>query len=253
MDIKIIIATHKEYWMPNDSIYVPVQVGAEGKTSIGYIGDNTGNNISVKNNMYHELTGLYWGGLNLQYDYIGLAHYRRHFCYKKKSSTKESILSSDEAEKLCKEYDIIVPKRRRYYIDTLESHYNNMRLSTDEDLKILRNAIAKVSPNYSDACEKVLKRTWGHMFNMFIMKKEVFIDYFDWFFTVLSEVEKNIDLSPSIHKNRASILGYLGEFLLDIYLEANQLSYKEINTVFLEKQNEFKKIYKFIIRKVRLK
>ena len=28
---KIIIATHKKYKMPNDKMYVPVQVGKEGK------------------------------------------------------------------------------------------------------------------------------------------------------------------------------------------------------------------------------
>lgn len=31
VDIKIIIATHKKYWLPKDSIYLPLQVGAEGK------------------------------------------------------------------------------------------------------------------------------------------------------------------------------------------------------------------------------
>lgn len=27
MDIKIIVATHKKYWMPSDDIYLPVHVG----------------------------------------------------------------------------------------------------------------------------------------------------------------------------------------------------------------------------------
>ena len=30
-NIKIIIATHKIYQMPQDPLYIPVQVGAEGK------------------------------------------------------------------------------------------------------------------------------------------------------------------------------------------------------------------------------
>ena len=48
--IKIIVATHKEYWMPEDSMYLPIQVGAEGKDyDLGYIKDNTGKNISSKN------------------------------------------------------------------------------------------------------------------------------------------------------------------------------------------------------------
>ena len=49
MDIKILVATHKKYWMPNDDIYLPIQVGAEGKEDFGYIKDNTGDNISIKN------------------------------------------------------------------------------------------------------------------------------------------------------------------------------------------------------------
>lgn len=126
-----------------------------------------------------------------------------------------------------------------------------MRLSKNDDLEILKAAVAKISPDYAAACDVVCNRTWGHMFNMFIMKKDIFQDYYRWFFAVLAEVEDNIDMSSSIHPNRCSIIGYVAEFLLDIYLEANHLPYKEINTVFLEKQNEMKKIYKFFIRKFR--
>ena len=58
--IKIIIASHKRYQIPEEKIYMPVQVGAEGKEKIeGYTPDNTGENISTKNPNYCELTGLY--------------------------------------------------------------------------------------------------------------------------------------------------------------------------------------------------
>ena len=49
LDIKIIIAAHKKYRMPEDDIYLPLHVGAEGKESIGYQGDNIGENISKLN------------------------------------------------------------------------------------------------------------------------------------------------------------------------------------------------------------
>ena len=65
MDIKIIVATHKKYWMPSDDIYLPVHVGKKGKTDLGYQGDDTGDNISDKNTNYCELTGLYWAWKNL--------------------------------------------------------------------------------------------------------------------------------------------------------------------------------------------
>ena len=77
-NIKIIVATHKKYKMPNDAMYLPVQVGAEGKETLGYVRDNEGENISHKNPNYCELTGLYWAWKNLDAEYLGLAHYRRH-------------------------------------------------------------------------------------------------------------------------------------------------------------------------------
>ena len=79
MSIKVIVATHKKYIMPADEMYIPVHVGREGKDDLGYTPDNTGDNISNKNAYYCELTGLYWAWKNLQADYVGLAHYRRHF------------------------------------------------------------------------------------------------------------------------------------------------------------------------------
>ncbi|WP_278389529.1 DUF4422 domain-containing protein, partial [Acidaminococcus fermentans] len=80
MNITILIAAHKPYWMPSDPVYLPLQVGAEGKSLIpGYTPDNTGDNISAKNPHYCELTGLYWAWKNLSCEYIGLCHYRRYF------------------------------------------------------------------------------------------------------------------------------------------------------------------------------
>ena len=79
MQTKIIIAMHKPYKTPAESVYLPLQVGAEGKDSIlGLVCDNTGENISAKNPTYCELTGLYWAWKNLDADAIGLVHYRRY-------------------------------------------------------------------------------------------------------------------------------------------------------------------------------
>ena len=99
MNIKILVATHKQYWMPEDSVYLPIHVGRKDKSDIGYIGDHTGDNISSKNANYCELTGLYWAWKNLDADYIGLVHYRRYFTRKEVRSIedkKNQILTGQE-------------------------------------------------------------------------------------------------------------------------------------------------------------
>ncbi len=118
MDIKILVATHKKYNMPKESMYLPIHVGCEGKKDLRYIGDNTGDNISFRNPNYCELTGLYWAWKNLKYDYIGLCHYRRYFTNSnlfKKASNKNNrmdlISSKLEIKNLLKEYDVILPKK----------------------------------------------------------------------------------------------------------------------------------------------
>ena len=82
---------------------------------------------NVAGNIYTEKVEGMWK--NLKADYLGLAHYRRHFCLRKKKAENgeeskwKSILNSKEAQILCKQYDVIVPEKRHYVIETLESHY----------------------------------------------------------------------------------------------------------------------------------
>ena len=52
-------------------MYLPVQMGHAIHPGIGYIGDDTGENISERNGNFCELTGLYWAAKNLDSDYIG--------------------------------------------------------------------------------------------------------------------------------------------------------------------------------------
>ena len=45
----IYIATHKEFANPSQNGYIPIQVGTQGKQTLGYLQDNIGQNISNKN------------------------------------------------------------------------------------------------------------------------------------------------------------------------------------------------------------
>ena len=58
MKIKIFALTHKKFEVPQDKMYQPLQVGREEKEDLGYLCDNTGDNISAENCYYSELTGI---------------------------------------------------------------------------------------------------------------------------------------------------------------------------------------------------
>ena len=249
MNIKILVATHKKYWMPNDKVYLPVQVGKEGKEDLGYIGDNTGDNISIKNPNYCELTAIYWAWKNLNVDYIGLVHYRRYFtnhnfrdCEKK----KWDILTQTDFESILKDVDIIVPDKRKYYIETIRSHYNHSYY--EKDLNETEQIIKEFYPKYEEAFIKVMNRTWAHMFNMFVMRKDYFDEYCKWLFTILFELENRIDIS-NYTTMEARVFGFISELLLDVWLETKQIKYKEVNVSFMENQNWLKKGGLFLKRK----
>lgn len=244
MDIKIIVATHKQYKMPEDDIYLPLHVGAEGKDSIGFIGDNTGENISIKNPFWCELTGLYWAWKNLSCDYLGLVHYRRHFKGKAKSNDRfNKIIKRQELEELLKQTDIVVPTKRHYFIETLYSHYEHTHYI--EDLQKTKNILEKKYPQYLNAFNVVMKRRSGHMFNMFIMKKELANSYCCFIFDILFELEKQTNPSK-YNKYQARLYGYISELLLDVWIEQNKLKYKEIPFINMEKTNWLKKGSSFL-------
>lgn len=247
MNIKIIVATHKKYQMPIDDIYLPVQVGAEGKESIGYQPDNDGINISNKNASFCELTGLYWAWKNLKANYIGLAHYRRHFKSKIKSKNKfDKIAKKSDIEPLLKQADVIVPNKRNYYIETIYSHYAHTL--HEEDLVCARRVIENLYPDYLPAYDTVMNRKSAHMFNMMIMKKNLLDKYCEWLFNILFEIEKKLDVS-NYTTFEARVYGRISEVLLDVWLTKNEIDYKELPVIHMEKINWIKKGWGFISAK----
>ena len=250
MDIKILIATHKKYWMPSDEVYMPIHVGREGKDNLGYVGDNTGENISIKNPNYCELTGLYWAWKNLDCEYIGLCHYRRYFAHKSKSSKledkKQAIFTRDDYERLLQQYDVILPKKRNYFIETVRSQYEHAH--NKRDLDEIEKIIKMQYPSYIEAFEKVMNSRKLHIYNMFVMNKALFDEYCTWLFDILFTLEKRIDIT-NYDKYNARVFGFLSERLFNIWLEKKKLKIKTVNVVFLEKINWVKKGKDFLKRK----
>ena len=234
---------------PETDLYVPLHMGREGKADLGYAGDNTGENISLKNPNYCELTGLYWAWKNVFADFIGLVHYRRYFTRRTSwtvEARKEQILTRQEWEDKLARCPVIVPNKRRYWIETNRSHYNHAH--PREGLDRTERIVQERYPEYLPFFTRVMNRTWAHMFNMFVMRRDLYAGYCEWLFGILFELEKQLDISR-YDAFQARVFGFISELLLDVWLEKNSVEYKEQNVSFMEKQNWLVKGGAFLARK----
>lgn len=242
----VIIATHKEYQFPNDQMYLPVYVGAAGKKIKGYQSDDDGENISYLNPYFCELTGAYWAWKNLKADYLGLVHYRRYFCVKyHPHDVWNSILKYEDIKNDLGRIKVFIPKKRRYWIETLYSHYAHTHyiLQLDETRRIIEEKY----PEYIKSFDKVCKQRWGYMFNMIIIERKLYSEYCSWLFDILFELRTRLGeegLTP-FHQR---YYGRISEIIFNVWLteqinigEIKKAEIKEMPIVHIEKVDWLKK------------
>ncbi|GHT81204.1 hypothetical protein FACS1894130_12890 [Spirochaetia bacterium] len=84
-ELKILVCYYQPWEIPKGDIFLPIQAGkAISGFNLKMQGDDTGNNISSKNQAFSEFTAWYWAWKNIKIlypniKYIGLSHYRRYF------------------------------------------------------------------------------------------------------------------------------------------------------------------------------
>lgn len=150
-NIKLLVAMHKAYCLPEDAVYAPIQVGGVHIPGMeNALRDDTGENISNKNRSYCELTALYWGWKNLQADYLGLVHYRRYFARRMPGGRKfDRIASGTEIHAALEKAPVILPKKRNYWIETTYTQY--IHAHHKEDLDAVQSILAEKYAAYLPA------------------------------------------------------------------------------------------------------
>ncbi|MBP3657257.1 MAG: DUF4422 domain-containing protein [Clostridia bacterium] len=252
--MKVIIATHKRYDMPQDGVYLPVQAGALGKAPLPYQSDAQGEHISGRNDLYCELTALYWAWKNLPAGALGLAHYRRYFGTKRPcapwAKPRARIAGGEELAALLERTPVILPRRRDYVIENRKNQY--IRAHGREGYDALRETIAERAPAYLPAFDASMRRTAGHCFNMFIMRRDLADAYCTWMFDILFAAEERMrrDCPQAVTPR---LMGFLSERLMDCYIETNGYAYAELPVVHMEGQNWPKKAAAFLARKFGLR
>lgn len=256
--IKILLSYHKKDILFKDSILTPVHAGREIAIQTkdpldenliwllkNTIGDNTGDNISLKNPLYNEMTTVYWAWKNYAVlgnpDYIGFMHYRRHFIFKKMPNVVYECAEADEnyfdtigysaekLQKIMKTCDFVCAAP--HYRNTVYDHYKKNHDIADLDCVI--DIIDEKWPDYSKDAQKYLQGSSAYFCNMFIFDRNTFFEYCTWLFDITFELEKRRNMEgkrlfvsewlTGIFVTRLLRLGKKGCFLPTMIIEGEHV------------------------------
>lgn len=189
---------------------IPVQAGAAlTELSLEKIADNQGENISIKNVNYSELTVLYWMWKNKlkenskkKEDYFGLCHYRRML----------DIHRDDVWCLMNNQIDVILPFPLLHAPNILEHH---TRYIKEEDWKAMYKALEELQPEYAGVFDEIFEQPYFYNYNIIIAKASVMEEYCSWLFPILERTEELS--SPKGWERSDRYIGYLGENLLTLY------------------------------------
>ena len=250
--LTVLVITHKDYEFPDSACYRPLFVGgkiASGLKNEVFYQDNSGANISEKNSSFCELTGLYWAWKNGVFEnneYVGLVHYRRYFAGKALDLKKKQIASESELLTILEKYDVILPRKRNYFIESIYSHYQHAHHI--EDLDLTRDVIIELQSEYLESFDAVMQGRKLHLYNMFVMSSEKASEYCHWLFSILFELEQRIDITQYDNYQKR-VFGFIAERLFNVWILYNQLNVKYLSVVNLDGENLIKKGLNLLKRK----
>ena len=174
-----------------------------------------------------------------------MAHYRRHFSLKKKNDKWDSVLTYEQVKPYLSQIKVFVPKKRKYYIETLYSHYEHTHYV--EQLDVTEDIIKEKYPEYLDSYNKVMKQRYGYMFNMMIMEKELVNEYCTWLFDILFELKDRLSM-PELSSFQGRFYGRVSEIIFNVWLNQQiqngrikSSQVKELGCIHMEDINWFKK------------
>lgn len=246
--------------LPLDDFYAPLFCGNfPGKAQLPYLKDDSGENISLKNEFFSELTGIYWVWKNTSQHITGICHYRRYFTAlpepwhirlkymvthlfkinigpnpliytKNVKKYTPYILSGSQVTEILETHDIILPRARRFRY-SLERHYT--KYHSARDLEIIAEVLSELCPEYLSTWRTVLSNNILYANNMFVLKSELYQKFMEWWFDMLFAFESRVDLD-SYQGYQRRILGFVAERLLTLWVFHHELKIRELTLLYFK-------------------
>jgi len=214
-DIDIFICTHKDFKkVVNNEVYKIIDTR-----------DFNNSKYVLKDDFYSELLSYFYIADNIELkDYVGFCHYRRYFNF------LDNIPDIDE---LFKSVDCVIAKPI-VFRRTNKAQYASCH--NIEDLYIIGGILADKYPEYTRAFKIVMNSKLFAPYNMFIMKRENFLEYIKFIKGVLDDYVEIVgtDITKRIENNKDKYLkksypnntveyqyrigGYLAERLTNVFI-----------------------------------
>ena len=140
------------------------------------------------------------------------------------------MLNQDQIKEIFQSYDVILPVKRKLKYSVKE-HYR--RYHDVNDLSIIEAILQEKYPEYLSSFHLVLNNKRLYANNMFVLPLSIYNEFMEWWFDVLFEFEKRIDLSHySGYQQR--IFGFMGERLLTVWFFNKNLKIKELPLIYFK-------------------
>ncbi|RYP99390.1 glycosyl transferase [Bifidobacterium pseudolongum subsp. globosum] len=218
---RVYIVAHKDFDAPVEPGYVPILAGAARNHANIAIRDDAGENISVKNPQFCELTAQYWVWRNACADSanVGFVHYRRYFYT---DVRKSRIVPAAQFAHDLTEVDVVLPEP---WVLTKTIRAQFAQFHNIDDLNTVRAILQEKHPEYVQAFDELLDGHALYSYNMFVMDTNRFSAYMEWLFDVLDEAERRIDTTGYDTYNQR-LFGFLAERLLNVWVRTRKLRVK---------------------------
>ncbi len=251
-DFACYVVTHKDVKLDPAALpegYKIIHAGhATAKEEFGYLGDDTGDNISHLNRYLNEITALYWIWKNTSHSIVGLCHYRRFFTTRSNYNPNtlyqeelpfdiDKILTAQEAKETLRDCDVIIVKSFIFIFTQTELKEIVLDSKLNEYVEnVFRKYISFRQPDYLAAFNYVSSSYSEYMYEMFIARRHVFDAYCKWLFSFIidltDEVLSATDIANFDNPRKYRSIGLISERLMTVWLMKNHLRLKMLPIMF---------------------
>ena len=215
----------------------PIQAGrARTGEDLGMLSDDTGDSISAENVRYGEMTAWYWVWKNWlpshpKVEYVGFSHYRRFLDFAapgpgRTRRTTYAKFRAAFAERYCEaavlravgDADLVMRGVSDSGFPTMRDQFAEHHADMLDDWDRFASLIKERHPGRTAEIDATLGCGRLAMELQFVMRRELFVEFMEWAFSLCRECERRWGWSGAAEGPRARVPAFLVERFFVVWL-----------------------------------